>query len=227
MNRLGILFAALLLVACDGQSLPADDGGLVDAGAADGGPAPVCPVQDPPAPNPSTASVVFELTGPAGTYIADMGDNCQHLMISGVQLARPTELHCEGPPPPGPSVSHAVPAQDGVSFGWAGTSLVGYISSCVDCAMRGWTGLGLSPERTWVGQGMPAGTYSAVFVVLDEVSSGCTENMDGALDCYNTIGGVGGDGTSLCPGGRNVTVEFELPASGELVVPVDVTPPAP
>lgn len=174
----------------------------------------------------SRASVRFRFAATTG-WVATQGRYCLPMKIDRVGggdllLGFGAGCLCECPAPPPPSVV-AVRALDGsAELRWDGRALA-TCTSAVDCATRGWPGVGVQYETRAAAQPVAAGQYHAVFAVYDEAPTYCFGD-GGVRTCSPPPGppmlGGFGSGNVLCNGARRVEVTFELPASGEVVVDV-------
>ena len=231
------------------SDVPVTDRGTVDAPPTDA-PTADAPITDaPPADVPADAPLPMDvivpsdiasrqrvrflfnqaLGGDGGTaWVVTAGWQCGGLAIDGIALGLPFQCLCECPNPGGPALTeaHAVPLASATPYAveWDARSLVVYTVP-YDCSTHGWPGAGIQQERHAVGQPVAAGHYVAHFVVLGALPSGCVANPDGTATCPMHFGGPGfpfGGSYGLCPGGTTLDVPFDLPAAGDVTVPVTV-----
>lgn len=181
---------------------------------------------------PSTQTVRFRLTGPAGSYVVSAGDACSPFEIERgahdpVTQGRPYAPLCEGPPPQRPAPRSALALDAAPELIWDARELVATGSGCFDCG----SGSGLTRYQTYsidALEPVAAGRYRATFAILDAVDGalplGCSAD-GGMAYCAPTWGmGFGGGPFTICPASRFVTVELDLPASGDVEVPVEIPP---
>jgi hypothetical protein len=237
-----MLLLSLTLVSCGSRSpatLDQQDGGGGDLLAKtdllepDSGGNTCTPTTAPTGPKPhQKVTFVFSGQSNAKAWVVTQGSFCSHLAVThlssgkGLLLEPPFTIECEGPAPPEPHIAHAKPLADKPSITWVAHSIHTY-TDCVDCSEYGWTHMGVIEVTRYVSLGIDPGRYEVTFGVLDQIPDHCSEDSQtGELSCwmdgpaYSETGG-------LCQMPRLVTVEFDLPASGEIMVQVPVPPPAP
>jgi hypothetical protein len=140
--------------------------------------------------------------GAGSGYLVSGGISCGTIQIDRLDGAGGTltlglgeQVVCEGPAPQPPSIDAAVAISGGTaSLQWDARELTTFYG-CVNCADRGWPGLGWVQTLEAVAQPVDAGPVPPP---------------------------PGGNGTfqPLCTASRTVSVEFDLPASGDLQVAV-------
>jgi hypothetical protein len=126
---------------------------------------------------------------------------------------------CPAPPPPGPSMLRR--ADGTTELTWDGRGLV-TCSEVVDCAMRGWPGAGFQLSARAAAQPVAPGRYRATFGLFDALPAGCNSGGDGTASCSRVgppMPPFGGP-WMRCEAQRTVSVEFELPMTGEVTVDV-------
>jgi hypothetical protein len=205
-------------------------------------PCPTCggPDGEPPADVPSRAQVRFNFAASqAAGYLVVAGRGCAPFTVEQVRGDGSTEMvrsgvtqydDCSGSPPPldfGTTSLVDLSTPRTAALSWDGRAVQVY-NTCTDCSQGGTVGGGIL-EQLAAGGSAPVdpGTYRARFAVLaapDQV--GCQLNPDGTASCTPPYIGPTDGLYDLppCPGGgRYLTVDFTLPASGQ----VDVDVPAP
>jgi hypothetical protein len=205
---------------------------------------PACPgcgaPEEPPADVPSRAQVRFNFAASqAAGYLVVGGLGCAPFTVEHVLDDGSTEMvrsgvtqndDCSGSPPPqdfGTTSLVDLSAPRTAALTWDGRAVQAY-STCVDCSQGGTTGGGLIDQLAAGGSApVDPGTYRARFAVLatpDQV--GCQLGADGTASCTPPYVGPTDGRYDLppCPGGgRYLTVDFTLPADGQ----VDVDVPTP
>lgn len=175
---------------------------------------------------PSRATVRFRFRGTSG-WLATQGRYCSGMVIERVGGGVVPRVFgagclCECAAPPPPSVSQVRALNGAQELTWDGRGLVS-CSVAVDCATRGWPGVGVQFTYQSVMQPVAAGRYRASFATYTEAPFNCRGDADaGMLDCTAPPGPpmLGHSGDSLCNADATLSVEFDLPASGEVVVDV-------
>ncbi len=208
-----------------------DAADAVDARAdAPGGTCETAPVTDVP----SRQTVRFTFPATTTGYLVSDGVGCSPAAYTRLDGATETAVPlglgfqclCECPRPPDPYASAlmsfmAVRGVPGLT--WDAREIV-TCTSAFDCGTR-WPGAGWQTvvNAAWVP--VQPGRYRATFGIVDTLPRGCFEATDGAVTCsgeamYPSPGYFPPYG--ICPAMRRVSVEFELPASGDVIVPVPV-----
>lgn len=172
----------------------------------------------------SRASVRFRFRSSTG-WLTTAGMFCAPYSIARVgggevALGLPFQCICEcpAPPPPGPSVLRR--AEGTTELTWDGRGLV-TCSDAVDCSMRGWPGAGYQLTTRAVAQPVAPGRYRATFGFFDALPSDCNGGDDGTAACshFGPPGFPPGQTAwARCESDRAVSVEFELPMTGEVTV---------
>lgn len=237
--------AALAGCGATTSAPPGPDAAVAQDGPADAPPADVPPpptdvAGDAPPPSdrpvgtcetapvresPSVASVRFRLAS-GGGWVVTRGAFCAPFSVERVgggpvALGTGFQCVCECPNPGPARVETAQRPSMTTELTWDGRE-VATCTRAVDCATRGFPG-SVVLERQGASRPVTAGRYRATFAVLDELPAGCTARMDGTASCSTTPGFPSGSPPSSydrCPSSRTVSVEFDLPASGEAVVNV-------
>jgi len=236
--RTTLIAATLILAGCGSRSHEVLlDGGGDGISRADGEPddlgldAPPssCTPTSPAKGDGVSRSVTFSVsaTGSGKAWLVTSGEWCAPFAISGLRLSAPYTVGCEGPPPPSPYVSGALPLSSKPGLRWDGTRLTPH-TECLDCADQGWPGMGVVPLTVYTSISAAPGSYTATLGVLETIPDNCSEDTNGALDCWDPGNGWGNNMTGdTCPmPARVVTVDFTLPqAAGDITVPVEVATP--
>lgn len=232
------------LLRCQGghwqmvESIP--DPRCADAGdAGDAADAPDAPADADTCAMPLTSigsrqTVHFSFPAGASGYIVTGGMFCGGMRLERIEAGTPTSIpmglpfecicECAPPPPPSYTTAHALAGTDSFVFNWDARAMATCMHT-VDCAMRGWPGVPPASETLGVLVPVPSGHYRATFGVVDTLPSRCTAGTDGAVNCSPALPmGPGGLGPyDLCPGAREVQVEFDVPPSGDVNVSVPLT----
>lgn len=195
-------------------------GAVACGGTQDGGPGPdpiygECTAHEP-AGSPTDGSVLFRFTthGSKAPLIAMSGTYCSPFSVSGHQLVPPYAPQCEGAPPESPHVGPTIPA-DGSTLEWDGNVYQSY-QGCADCSNYD---RGVVPMTMWTRIHLAPGRYTATFAVYDAPPRQGGGSYDwGNYDPNATA--------KRCDSTRTVSVTFNLPATGQALVNVDV-PAAP
>lgn len=189
--------------------------------------------QTPPTEIASRQRVTFRFSGAATSWVAVAGSACDpHAFARGagaswtpLMLTAPFVCECECNPPrvtPVATEWRRIDAASRPSVTWDARALVRYAHP-VNCGQR-FPGRGVENFDAFVAQPVAAGHYRVAFAIRDDAPSGC--NVDGATaTCSASPSGSGtgfGSDIALCPSPRTVTVEFDLPATGDIEVPVTV-----
>jgi hypothetical protein len=216
--------------ACQGGDYVCADGTLPGQVCPD-----MCPEQSPVPPDDSSRQTV-RFNFPAGSgWLVTQGQGCGPLDIEQVgsagseplDLGLPYQVICEGPPPPSTGATTVVDLSAGATAAvtWDARALVTY-DVCTDCSAQGWTGEGVVHSTGGFYRAVSAGHYRATFSVADDVSTlGCQRpppGTSGPVYCNPPYDGGAsyGEPYALCNAQRVITVEFDLPASGDVDVEV-------
>ena len=213
---------SLDVATADSADAPAGD--VLDSG-------PAC-VANPVAPpdTPSRQTVRFHFASTSSSFLVSRGYECSPITIARyaetgttpLTVDLLTQIFCEGPVPPSPGPASAVALNQpgGPVLAWDARELEAH-QACVDCSTRGWTGMASYPVVVYARVPVSAGHYRATFAVLDSLPSVCRSADGITATCTTTYGPFPNipSQVSLCPSSRSLSVEFDLPASGD----VDVT----
>lgn len=174
----------------------------------------------------SRATVRFRFRSSTG-WLTTAGMFCAPFSIARVggaevTLGLPFQCICEcpAPPPPGPSMLRR--AGGTAELTWDGRGLA-TCTEAVDCSTRGWPGAGFQLTTRAVAQPVAPGRYRATFGFFDALPDECSAGGgDGTASCsrFGPPGFPGGRGWARCESERTVSVEFELPMTGEVTVDV-------
>jgi hypothetical protein len=219
---------------CDGSE-PRCDGG--DYVCPDGIPADIetcdmCPEASPVPPDDNSRQTVrFNVAARSG-WVVTQGQGCGavHIELVGTAGSEPLlqglpyQVICEGPPPPPIGATTVVDLTAGAEgvVAWDARYIVQY-DVCTDCTAQGWPGEGVVHSTGGYYRAATAGHYRATFAVEDDIGSlGCQSFPDGTATCNPPYDGGASYGQpyDLCNAQRVVTVEFDLPATGDLDVEV-------
>lgn len=203
LRSLLVPVAALATAIACGGSASTTTSTTTDAGS--------CPENQSP-----TQNVVFRFQpGTQVKYVAVASTFCSAFTLTqggtSFLTTRPFECGCECA---GPSahVDRLVKA-DG-TFTWPATTL----TTCtlpLNCGQ----GLGLSTQRSFPAQRVTPGSYRMTFVTYAALPAGCVDAGD-AIPCSVSGSGVASTSPSSCPGDGFVSVDFVVPASGDVTVDV-------
>ena len=166
-------------------------------------------------------------------YVATAGFMCSEYgleRVSGtstspVILGLPYQCICEcpAPPPAGVATAQAI-GQTETIVTWDARE-VHSCSTVVDCGMRGWPGAGFQFEEHAYSEPVAAWRFRATFAVLDPtLPSNCTVGGGGVVTCSQPapMGSSGVFAYNVCPGARTMQVDFDLPATGDVDVNVQL-----
>ncbi len=205
---------------------------LADAPIADDAPSDAHVVEACPTGVPSRQTVRFHVSGTG--YLVTSGTDCGAFevarlegdSIDQLQLGLGYQCICECPAPP-PARANGYAALDPsstVDLTWDARSLT-TCSESVDCAERGWPGGPITTVLHGVPSPVTSGTYYATLLIADEPPADCLEGEPGRFMCPfygDFMPGPSWGSFSLCDAPRSVTVTFELPATGDVDVDVNV-----
>lgn len=191
----------------------------------------VCISDSAPVAVVASASVRLRIHGRG--WIVESGSQCGAYDVEsldtglGVTLGIGFECVCECPAPgePGPTALRAPAAgAEPLELVWDGRGLRTY-TTCVDCAERGWPGAGWQRVTGGALQPTPAGRYRITIPVYDELPATCGESSPGSASCSPPAGpGFPFASYRACEAPRTVSVEVDLPESGEIEIDVDISP---
>jgi hypothetical protein len=184
-----------------------------------------------PEPLPDIASrqtVHFHFVSSSSDYLVTSGIECGAFVVDrldsdgGAQallLGMRAQCICECPVPPTPSVGSATALNQSAAsvLSWDARELQPY-QVCVDCGARGWFGASSYPYTfTWAAP-VSSGRYRATFAVMNTLPATCL-GQPADMRCGSQYGGYSYASSWLCPdASRTLSVEFDLPASGDLDV---------
>ncbi len=189
--------------------------------------------QPPPTEIASRQRVTFRFSGASTAWVAVTGSACDAQSFARstsagwtpLTLTAPFVCVCECNPPRFTPVATEWRRFDPASLPsvtWDARALVRYAYN-FDCGQR-FTGRSVERFDAFVAQPVAAGRYRATFAIRDDAPSGCA--VEGATaTCSADSSGSGsafGSDHTLCPAPRTVTVEFDLPATGDVEIPVTV-----
>ena len=211
-------------IASDGGvTHDAGDGAVVRDANNDASDATVCASNELVVPNvASTQSVTFHVTGASG-YVITTGINCTPYAIRPMAhdpgpnlhlaLTQAAQIVCEGAQQLAIGEGSEI-SSTATDIVWDARAIAGTYHIQVDCATHGWPGLGCEPQLYAGSSPVAAGHYAATFGIYNSVPS-----------MMGFPGERFGDFADACTADRTVTVEFDLPASGNVDVDVVVPPP--
>lgn len=189
--------------------------------------------QAPPTEIASRQRVTFRFSGASAAWVAVAGSDCDAQSFArstsagwaALTRTAPFVCECECNPPrvtPVATEWRRIDAASRPSVTWDARALVRYAHP-VDCGQR-FPGRGVENFDAFVAQPVAAGRYRATFAIRDDAPSGCT--VEGATAMCSagssSSGSAFGSDITLCPAPRTVTVDFDLPATGDVEVPVTV-----
>jgi hypothetical protein len=179
---------------------------------------------------PSRQTVRFHFVSSSSDYLVTSGIECGAFVIDrldgdgGVQallLGMRAQCICECPVPPTPSVGSATALNQSAAsvLSWNARELQPY-QVCVECSARP---PGAPSETHTFTSAAPVGPgpYRATFAVMNTLPATCS-GQSADMRCGSQYGGYPSASNSwLCPdASRTLSVEFDLPASGDLDVTV-------
>ena len=174
---------------------------------------------------PSRQRVSFHFVSSSPAYLVTDGLQCGPFAIAridaeagpqSVLLVMPAVCICECPRPAAPGVSSLIPLNQSSAtvLSWDATELQPY-QFCVDCGARG--GYGVFTFTYASSAPVGPGRYRATFSVMDVLPPNCHADPGGArCDTQYDFSPP----SVYCPVARTLSVEFELPPSGDLDVTV-------
>lgn len=178
---------------------------------------------------PSKQKVTFSFTSAVDSakYVVNQGLFCQAFTITNLDTASPVTLvtpfncACECPGPPGSSFYvKTVTSTQSNSVVWDARQFLSY-QTAIDCAMRGWPDIGVRSVDSYTAQPVAAGNYRATFYVMTALPNQCPPAP--AVEGYCGPAGPAGINFNIpicTPDATAVTVDFQVPQSGDISVPV-------
>jgi hypothetical protein len=187
-------------------------------------------------PSRQTVEVVVTNQAAADRYLVTAGTFCDPFSVSfSQQNALPLTLgfqcvcECPNPGPARPATLHRLAPGESFTLRWNATALT-TCTETVDCAAMGWKGLGTASQLVGASAPVGPGPYGVSVGALAAVPQGCFG--DGTtFNCPMSWGGGNPGGPNgippaiqtVCPADAFASVSFELPASGDVSVPVALT----
>lgn len=203
--------------------------GQVDAGGGDGGPTDggMCVAEDEVFEASSLASVTLRIVG-EGWILTEGQAGCRPLDVLGpgdraLVFEHDESAVCDieerhGPPPPSVPLELERLGETPLEIVWDARSLV-FFDACFDCPPSPGTRFGVVPSRRGVMQPVAAGRYQLSIPMYEELPAECVADGGGTARC-GTISGWG-DLPSCAFATRDLAVEVDVPASGQVVIDVD------
>jgi hypothetical protein len=219
--------------AQDGGSLPDAADARPDSGDASSGgdSAPDGPPAiETPQTIPARQKVTFRVTNgtSAPQYLGVEGIYCAPFAINqgatNLDMAIGYQCGCECPPPPGPAIAKywVISPQQTKDLIWDARALEIYAAYSRSCA----TSWGMPSTSVsimgGVWQPVGPGAYTVTLTLDSAVRTSCTTAEDVVSCQWPSYGGSGGSGGQICPSGATVTASFDLPETGDIVVPVTI-----
>ena len=220
--------AVLIDLASDGSGTDAVDSSMVDSGAG-------LDAADIPQEIPSRQKVTFRVSngGSVARYVAARADGlfggpyCSAYGIgqgtTNLTLAIPSQCGCECPAPHQPGVTELWRISPGQSkdLVWDARALATY-STMMKCGTL-YPGGPEDPSAKvlhGVWQPVAAGSYQVTLIIKSTVPSSCQEANDIASCDYWTEDQYGAWSGGICDRTTTVEADFELPAEGDVIVPM-------
>ncbi len=178
---------------------------------------------------PSTQTITFRIQNDllSDIYVVTSGWYCTPL-DPGVPIALAFQCLCEcaNPGPPGPDQLQRLAPGGSYEITWDARRLDTYTHP-VDCASRGWPGLGLAEET--LGQRVPVspGPRTVQIAFETQLPPDCMDDGSGHAYCVHNFGGGGETPPTvaeLCPTSSVALATFSVPATGDVTVEVPITP---
>ena len=186
------------------------------------------PTIEKPQTIPTRQKVTFRVTnGTSATrYLGVQGNSyCAAFGISqgssSLTMAMEYQCGCECPPPPGPQIANywVISPQQTKDLVWDARALKRFAAYSESCAEWGAPSMSVSIMAA-VWQPVGPGTYKVTLVLDSALPTDCT-TADEIVTCpWPSYGGFGGNGGGICPSGATVTASFDLPDSGDIIVPI-------
>jgi hypothetical protein len=170
----------------------------------------------PSTPSPGNASFVLTNTATTDRYVVTKGYDCDAFAIDMLLLSIPFSCGCECAPVVVTAMDLvALKPGESTTIAWDETKVVPYVGSNTCPADEG-----CAPIQDGVKQAVPAGTYTASFLVTDKAPTGAIVREDGTLIVsadLNTKETPAG----LCPGiGSPLQKTFTIPPSFDTTVDI-------
>ena len=186
------------------------------------------PTIEKPQTIPARQKVTFRVTnGTSAPRYLGVESNfyCAAFGISqgstSLTMAMEYQCGCEGPPPPGPHIAKywVISPQQTKDLVWDARALTSYVAYSDSCARSGSPSMSVSIMAA-VWQPVGPGTYKVTLTLDSVLPANCT-TADEVVTCpWSSYGGFGGNGGGICPSGATVTASFDLPDSGDIIVPI-------
>jgi hypothetical protein len=186
------------------------------------------PTIEKPQAIPARQQVTFRLTNgtSAPRYLGVQGNfYCAAFGISqgstSLTMAMGYQCGCECPPPPGPHIANywVISPQQTKDVVWDARALTSYVAYSDSCARSGSPSMSVSIIAA-VWQPVGPGTYKVTLTLDSALPTNCT-TADEIVTCpWPSAGGFGGNGGGICPSGATVAASFDLPDSGDIIVPI-------
>ncbi len=214
--------------AVNGEGGVAESGGASSSGAGGLGVGGMPELPEPPEEIPARQSVVFRITNTGETvrYLSRGGYSCSAWRLSYLDGTLPGDrapgyqCGCECPPPPSSAVAGYAILSPGeaIDFTWDGRVEIWYLAYYRDCSY--YVGNRTYPMYSSVAQPAPAGRYTVTVGVDDTVPSTCSATEE-SVTCPSAMYGSA-LGEVSCSRPSPITTTFELPESGDIVVPISI-----
>lgn len=167
-----------------------------------------------PSPQTATQTVTFHFVpGAKAKYVAIEGHNCAPFVVSqggrALLTTRPFECGCECAAPTYQTTRFV---RSGDTFAWEATSLA-TCSEPLQCDTRTTT------RGRYVAERVPPGSYRVSFVTYDALPAGCTDS-GATIPCFGVSAPLTNPAVPSCRGDDYLTVDFVLPAQGNVQVDV-------
>jgi hypothetical protein len=213
---------ANILATEDARTDSADSFSIGDSGP-DGPPTTI----EGPQAIPSHQNVIFRVTNStaATSYLGTLGFYCAAYGINqgstSLTMAIGYQCGCECPQPPNPAISQylVISPQQSKDLVWDARALTTY-SISQSCAS--WGAPSVTAAITYgVRQPVGPGSYQVTLTLESVAPAGCTEANEIVTCSFPSYGGGGGStGGGICPSSATVKASFDLPANGDVIVPI-------
>ena len=177
----------------------------------------------------STQTITFRIQNDilSDIYVVTSGWYCTPLDRAS-RSPSPSSVSANAPTParPGRTSSNISPLARPTRSPWDARRLDTY-THAVDCASRGWPGLG--PAEETLGQRVPVspGPRTVQIAFETQLPPDCTDDGSGHAYCVHNFGGGGQTPPTvaeLCPTSSVALATFSVPATGDVTVEVPITP---